>query len=252
MCLGDSNGDGFDDVCVSTCDVDPPLADPQPVPVKKSRFISFVPTNPGMQTALRVTFVDLPGEYAVWNGRAMWVTQPRDVTEQSGSDAQTPTPTFKSATLSCQQDCRNWDALGLIDVFGEAVIPSAQYLVQAIECGCDPLDEANYSVSLPVAASRYGDIVGQFDNAACSWTPPNGVVSIPLDTVADIAKFQNLPCAPRKTRADLVGVPPNRACVDLKITISDYVDTIEAFRGLPYPFSPSASDPCDALPCPNP
>ncbi len=251
MCLGDGNGDGADDFCVLLCEVDPPLMEPAPETAEKNRFLSLVATNPGMQTALRVTLSDLPGAYAIWNGGTLWVTEPRDVTEQSGSDAAEPAPAFQAAFLSCEQDCRDWGAVGALDVYGEAIVPGAQYHVQAIECGCDPLDEASYSAPLPVAASRYGDVVGQFDGAACSWTPSNGVVGIPFDTVSDMDKFRNAACAPRKARADIVGVPPNQRCIDFKITVADYVATLDAFRGLAYPFSPSAADPCDALPCPG-
>ncbi len=248
------NPDGTTDVCcdcVTTCPVaDPPAVEPSPI--AKPRTISMVPGNAGRQTALRVTLVNLPGSYAIWNGQKMWATDPRPMTEQSGSDDGVTPPTFTVANLSCQMDCRDWGALGLIDVYGEPVIPGAQYEVQAIDCACDPTDPANYSAPLPLVTSRYGDLVGMFDPVSCSWTPPNGIVAIPFDTVALIEKFKNDPCAPRKARADQVGVPPNGSCLDMKITISDIVDNLNAFRGAPYPYNPSAADPCNALPCPVP
>ncbi len=246
---GDCNGNGTPDEC-ETYLVDVP--EPEPTPIGKNRFISVVPTGPGKQTALRVVFTDLPAEYALWNGRSMWVTDPRPVTEQGGSDADSPPPTFTVAHLSCQQDCRDWSAVGPIDVFGEAIVPGARYDVQAIDCGCNSADERAYSAPLALSTSAYGDVVGPFDNASCSWTAPDSVVGIPLDTVAVIGKFRNEPCAPRKARVDLMGVPPNPSCIDLKVTVGDYTATIDAFRGMPYPFAPSAADPCDALPCPNP
>ncbi len=249
----DVNADGLIDACqVCTFVPDPPT--PETVPIDKNRYVTFLPTTPadGAQTSLRLTFTSLDGDYSIWNNRTMWISDPTTVTEQSGANEDNPPPTFTAASLSCVQDCRDWGALGQIDVFGEGIVPSSQFSVQAIKCGCDPLDESYYSTPLPLTTSRYGDIVGQFDGGDCSWTPPNGVVGIPFDTVADTDKFSNLPCAPRKASADLVGVPPNRACVDWKISVSDYVATIDAFRGLPYPFTPSDPDPCNALPCTNP
>ncbi len=227
---------------------DPPS--PEPALVDKNRFISLVPNNASRLTALRVTLSNLPGDYDIWNGKTMWVTDPRDVTEQSGESGSTPLPTFKAAYLTCQPDCRDWSAIGLIDVYGEAVIPGAQYQVQAIDCDCDFADEANYSAGLPLTTSRHGDICGPF---ASSWWPaPDGVVNIPIDTIADMDKFENQPFSPRKSRTDLVGIPPHAACVDMKITVTDYSETISAFRGYPYRFSPTAPDPCNASPCPVP
>ncbi len=225
---------------------------PEPAPVEKVRYVSLLPTNPEVQTALRLRFMDLPGSYDIWNGKAMWVTQPRRVTEQSGSVADLPSPGFTVAGLSCQPDCRDWGSLGVIDVFGEGIVPGGQYWVQSIVCGCDTFDSSNYSDPLWLYTSTYGDLVDQFDGGDCSWTAPNGIVSVPLDTVAAVEKFRDLPCAPRKVRADLVGVPPHRWCVDQKITVVDYVDTVDAFRGLAYPFSPSDPDPCHAIPCTSP
>ncbi len=246
------NADGTISVCCRCgCPVvDAPAAE---VPaVAKTRVISMVPGNAGRLTRLRVTLTNLPGAYSIWNGQKMWVTNAQTMTEQSGEAGPLPEPTFTVANLSCQSDCRDWGSLGLIDVYGEPIIPGAQYEVQAIDCSCDLAVEANYSSALPIATSRYGDVVDQFNNAACLWTPPNGVVSIPFDTVSLVDKFKNIPCAPRKARADQVGVPPNSACLDMKISISDIVDNLNAFRGIPYPYSPSAANPCDAAPCPNP
>jgi hypothetical protein len=245
----DGNCDGTGDVCDTIGLPNSPQAD---VIEAKNRYLSFAGGDSGRTQAIRVRFVDLPNEYSIWNGQSMWVTSPRDVTEQSGLDTNTPLPTFVAAHLSCQQDCRDWGSLGLVDVFGEGIVPGGQYEVDVIECTCDSLDETKYSAPLPVTTSRHGDLVGQFEGTSCSWTEANDVVAIPFDTVAAVEKFKNTPCSPRKVRADLVGVPPNRACVDQTINVTDYLATIDAFRGLPYPFSPSASNPCDALPCPSP
>ena len=54
----------------------------------------------------------------------------------------------------------------------------------------------------------------------------------------DVDKFKNLPGAPVKARADVAPEIPDQ--------IVDFVDipwVVDAFRGLPYPWGPSA-DPC--------
>ncbi len=235
----------------SLCQTDAPLAE-QPAVVPKNRYLSFIPTHPGELSALRVNFVSLPTPYNLWNFNTMWIANPRTVTENSGGTGPTPIPAFTAAQLSCTMDCRDWGALGQIDVFGEAIVPQGLYEVQAVRCACNTADEASFSPPLPIATGRWGDLVDAFDALSCLWMPPNGVVAVPFDTVADVDKFKNAACAPRKSRADVVGVPPNAGCVDQKITVSDYVATINAFRGEPYPYFPTALDPCDAFPCPQP
>ncbi len=247
LCTGDANSNGIDDACECSAP-DPPLDEPTPTP--KNRYLSFEATNTGQRTALRVTMAGLPAPYDIWNGRTMWVADPTDVTENSGASGGTPAPTFKAAHLSCDIDCRDWGALGVITVYGEAVIPDAQYDVQAVHCSCDTNSDLSFSSALALTTSAFGDLVGQFDPPSCDWTAPDGVVGIPFDTVADVDKFRNVACALRKSRADVIGVPPNERCVDRKITVSDYVATINAFLGADYPYSPSDPDPCNALPCP--
>ena len=82
------------------------------------------------------------------------------------------------------------------------------------------------------------DVAGQFDGAAGRWPPPDGTVDIITDVIAVVDKFANRPGAPRKARAD---VDPCR--VDFKIQFIDIVLTLDAFRGLAYPCSPTAA-PC--------
>ncbi|MFQ5495916.1 MAG: PQQ-dependent sugar dehydrogenase, partial [Phycisphaerae bacterium] len=45
---------------------------PEAKVTRKPRFVSFVPTNAGQQTALRLTLLSLPGPFSVWNGQQLW------------------------------------------------------------------------------------------------------------------------------------------------------------------------------------
>ena len=237
------NSDGTIDLCCS-CEacvvVDPP--DLEPVPVNKNRFISFSPTNPGRQTALRVTMVNLPGAYNVWNGHQMWVNGPTTVTELPSSAGAVPLPAFQAGTLSCQRECRDWSTVRVLNVFHESIIPGARYVVQAIDCDCDPADETRYSAPLPLATAKHGDVVGPFLLGA--WTAPDGSVDVATDVVSVLDKFGAAPTAPSKVWADL-----EPACIDRKINITDVVIILDAFGGALYPFAPSANDPCLAI-CP--
>jgi len=93
-----------------------PLMD-QP-PVLKNRYLSFTPTNPGVSTALRVTFEDLPGAYAALNDAQMWVGPPARYCHNSGQAKEPPggcgpapglpSRFFYGATLQCQPFYMDW------------------------------------------------------------------------------------------------------------------------------------------------
>ncbi|MFQ5495224.1 MAG: hypothetical protein ACE5EX_07560, partial [Phycisphaerae bacterium] len=235
----DNDCDGPIDCADPDCSGNPPcclLANP-PLPeakiTPKNRFVSLVPTNAGIQTALQVTLRALPGAYGVWSGQQLWVRNPRGVTELSGSAGAGPPPTFTVANLQCSPDCRDWGAIGLIDVFSETIVPGAVLEVRAVDCACDMTNPANFSAPLTISTSVHGDIVGSFDTVNRVWRQPDGIVTILADAISAIDKFAGRTTAPRKARVDL-----EPGCLDLVINISDVVLILDAFRGRPYPFAP--------------
>ena len=209
----------------------------------KNRAISFTPGSPGKRTALRVTLTNLPAPFNIWNGRQMWVDEPFDVSEFPGLSDATP-PTFRAAGMTCDPVCRDWGAEGLIHVDSEAIVPGAQYTVQAIHCDCDFADEADYSVPLNISTSRFGDLVGPYLLPLTKWAAPDGTVDVATDVVAVLDKFAYKPGSPKKARADL-----EPSCIDHKINITDAVLVLDAFSGGLYPYAPSGPDPCNS-PCP--
>ena len=50
----------------------------------KNRYLSFLPGDSGVITALRVTFVDLPSPFDLWNGMQLFVGEPERICENSG------------------------------------------------------------------------------------------------------------------------------------------------------------------------
>ncbi len=209
------------------CPLAEPLLPEEPV-VEKIRYITMVPQNAGRQTALRVTLANMPPLFEAYDGCQLWVSGPGAVTEASGSDGSSPPPTFMLAGFSPDPDCRDWGSIGQIDVTDNEVVPSALYEVQAIDCECDFGDESNYSAPLPIATSRWGDLVGDCGVTPC--TPPDGRVDF-IDISACVEKFKNSPVAPRKARADVASDN-----VDRKIDFVDISWVVEAFRGNVYPF----------------
>lgn len=86
----------------------------------KNRYLSFVPDDAGGDTALRVTFGNLPGAYAAMNGATMWVGPPRRYCHNSGQSVEPaggcavapglPSRVFYGATLQCAPHYQQWTA----------------------------------------------------------------------------------------------------------------------------------------------
>ncbi len=242
----DENQNGIPD----ECDLQAPMG----VGPGKIRVVSFsmpalegTVAGPGTNTAIRLTLLNLPGAYGAWSGRKMWVGPPQDVCEAGGTGpGQACPPGFsfsKFAKAQCTQHCRSdWGTLGTIHLWGEGVIGGAIYRLQAISCADDPDDENRYSDPLNAATPKWGDCCGPFQGG---WTGPDGDVDVTTDVVAVLDKFSNRPTAPIKARADVIGDVDPRVNLDLKINITDVSRVLDAFRSLPYPFSPSAATPCN-------
>ena len=149
-------------------------------------------------------------------------------------------PTFWAATLQCEPFYTDWSALGTVHIYHETIIPGGVYDLQAIKESCGIASEVNFSAPLTIGTSQYGNISGPFDEVRNVWTEPepDGAVDIVTDVLAGIAKFANRPGAPIKTRVDL-----EPATIDFKINITDITQALTAFRGLPYPFTPTTT-PC--------
>ncbi|MCH8150252.1 MAG: hypothetical protein IH987_20120, partial [Planctomycetes bacterium] len=200
-----------------TCPMsDMPLDEPQVV--RKNRYISFEPGNPGALTAIRVTHVD--------TGRQSWV-------EAHFED--NPPNIFR---LGPGPYFRDWGGVGVIDVGDCDIVPLASYLVDIMPIGCDPEDPASFSAaqdvetSVPDVNGRWGDTVGEFVDS-----PPQGTTNI-LDVVAAIRNFQVQAPFPPLSWVDMEPQVPNGI-----VNINDAFKIIIAFRGEPYPYG------CPDNPC---
>ncbi|MFQ5495882.1 MAG: fibronectin type III domain-containing protein, partial [Phycisphaerae bacterium] len=132
--LPDVNGNGVPDMC----ECPPAVPQPEVVSIAKNRYLSLSPGNVQQQTALRVTFVDLPPPFAALNGSTAWVGAPEPVSENGGSIAPIAGfADFNAATLSCTPVFLDWAAVGTVHVWHRAIIPGGVYAVQAIDDACD-------------------------------------------------------------------------------------------------------------------
>ena len=193
----------------------------------------------GPLQAVRVTFINLPAPFDVFDGVTMWVDAPREVSENGASVLPIPGfSNFQAARLVCQPHYTDWSLFGTVHVFHEAIVPLGVYHVQAINEGCGEESELNYSSPLVLTAPTWGDTIE--DATTIPPGPPNGVVEI-IDVLAVIGRFGSLPGSIVKARADLAP-----GCLDLVIDISDILNALQGFEGLDYRFEPTAPDPCDS------
>ena len=253
--LPDKNDDGIPDQCECCVSNTPNVVEiPDTVggnPLKlidtnRTLIIRMNDDDCANGQAIRVTYTNHDPDHDIWNGRQLWVTEPKLVSENGASVA--PIPGFDNsawASLECTTTpyCRtDWSSLGDIHVFHEGIRPGSEYDIQIVDCDCT-LDENAFSPSLPLPTARYGDVVRDCSKIPCS--PPEGAVNI-IDVNQIIACFTSDPDAPRKARCEM---EPN--CPDLVINITDALHGINGFNGLSYPFPPKAADACDS-PCVSP
>ena len=189
----------------------------------------------------------------------MWVQDPQEFCNKGAvRDANDPTcgpETVWGAALGCDPYYADWSVYDTVHVYHEGIVPSrytlpggpltpASYEVRVLDEGCAIAPE-NFSAALAIDSSRYGNLAGPFVNGLGrdSYTAPEGgpshSVDIGTDFLAVIEAFRGTPNAPIKPRVDL-----EFPTVDQVINITDATIVLDAFRGLPYPYSPSGPAPC--------
>ena len=119
---------------------------------------------------------------------------------------------------------------GILNVYGEMIVPGASFSVSVVAEDCDLNDPASFAnASLTMTTSTYGNVAGLCSDTGCA-VPDNGPVAI-TDALAILAKFAGVPGAIRKMRADL---EPSR--MDFYIGVTDVLQSLAAFSGLKYLF----------------
>lgn len=248
--VGDTNGDGFIDLLISAAsqsrvylikgtdlvpETDPPAADP--TGIAKTRFISFMPGNPGTQTAIRVTLQSLhhvsppytggPSvPFTGFEGQVRWVGPPAQYLESTSTGAP-----FLASILQCTPHYQDWSTVGLLHVTGSAVVPSSVYEVAHLRSSCMGSENGCTAVSdlLEIATTRWGDIDAPYNPPSATVQPDVGDIS------AMVNKFRSTPGAPIKARALLAGDPSGNLNLSLDLSFAHISACVDAFRGLAYP-----------------
>ncbi len=237
VCLGDNNGDGYDDACVTCTPTPPPLPDPKFVDIgfgTKNRYLTFR-TDVDINMAIKIRIVYLPPPYDEYIGDEWWVTLPVQTAEASGSNGPEPPPYLFASTLTCAgPQYHDWSVYPKIDVYHAAIVPRGIYEVQAIADDCDPSNPDDYSDPLTVTMSKSGDIVGNNGCPVVPCDPPQGVVDF-VDISSCVEKFKNTPLSPQKARADIIASDIAQPSPDRIVDFVDISCIVEAFRGAPCP-----------------
>lgn len=201
------------------------IATAEPAANVKGRYLSFIPANPGVQTALRVRMTNMPAPFEAFNNQTRWLGATRQMTEESGSSGSAPSPTFTTANFQCTPLCDDWGNKGLIHAFDRAIVPGATYEIEAVICDCGTANETAFSLPLPIDTAVWGDLVGNGPG-----TSPDGTVDF-RDIQEEVAKFKNIAGAPIKARTDLTPDIP-----DGLIDFIDIQEMVVAFKGGPFPY----------------
>lgn len=212
----------------------------------RNRILSVQGGNPGLPTAMRVRFVNLPIPFDVLNGTSMWAGPPIEICGNSGQNASVapadcgpaqgsppdqPGPTSFFSLLQCDPFYVDWSQFGVVNIHHQNIVPSSIYEIQSISDNCEPLDESSFSEPLTVITSLWGDVVKDCTISPCP--PPDGSVDIVTDVTAILDSFRNTPGAPSKSRTDIEPAP-----LDFKINFTDVTLCLGAFSGAEYPFDP--------------
>jgi hypothetical protein len=222
----DVNGNGIPDECECTTET---VLPPATAGALKNRYLSVIGSNPGLQTAVRVTPTSALAGFEIIEGKHFWLSVPRDVSEVPSANDDTP-PVFTGANLQCTPHYMDWSTVGLVQVFDDEIIPATTYEIQTVIDGCSIDFEPNFSDALVLQTTPvWGDVVGDFSGS--EWTAPDGVTDF-LDIASIVESFKGEPASPVKARSDIAEEGP-----DAIIDFLDISACVEAFKGESYPFA---------------
>lgn len=206
------------------------------------RAISFTPpAASGSASAIRVTLDSLHHVYPSYTGgpslpftsfegEVRWVGAPTQYIESTASGIP-----FMAAQLQCAPHYQDWSTVGMLHVFGSAIVPSSAYHVEMLADSCQGDENTCTDVSSPLAlvTTRWGDV-------ATPYNPPSTTVQPDVsDIAAQVAKFRSVPGALIKARALLAGeiVFGNITSLSTDFGFEHIAACVDAFRGKPYPYA---------------
>ena len=171
-------------------------------------------------------------------GCIRWVGPPIEYVESSASGIP-----FYASQLQCSPHYQDWSTVGLLHITGSAITPSSLYEVNSVAASCDGIESTCTAVSasvLEIATTRWGDV-------RTPYNPPDPSVQPDIsDVSALVDKFRSVAGAPIKARGLLAGEAGNAfgeitdAVLDVDFSFSHISACVDAFRGVPYPYTVAA------------
>ncbi len=207
----------------------------------KCRYLAFEPEPAGELTAVRVTLTSLNrptvpngsilSDFSDFEGQVRWLGPPMDFPERTSSPA-----TFRGAALQCAPYFTDWGSLGVIQVFGDAVLPSSEYTVRQLPISCQstPDDEQCYTAPVMLRTAQWGDVFSPYARIDQPLQPDM------VDLAQIIDAFRGLISSPSKTQVQLRG---NVVDVLKDVNFVDVTLAADAIRRLPYPYPGPTSCP---------
>lgn len=195
-----------------------PLNSPsqEPSPIKKNRYISLIPTNPGRQTALKVTLTSLhhfsslnAPDFSAYENQVRYIGPPQEYTDSTLFGT-----TFIASPLVCEPYYQDWSNINLLHIFGDEIVPSSIYNIVSI-------NQNQESIPLVVETTQWGDIDG------------NNQVNV-LDISKIVDKVKDLPGALSKVQTQLEPQNLNPAA---NVNVLDIATAVDSLKSKPYPFS---------------
>ncbi len=216
----------------------PPAQAPWPHYVRKNRYVSFSPNNPGANIAIEVSMADGPGV----TGTLGWVGEPYDAGcfEDDGTPTGRPCADEFVARVVNDPVYREWPE-DVVHVGDCEIVPLAVYELRVTGDGVVFGPPFEVATILRPDAKFFGDIVGVFVG---EYSAPNGNVNI-TDIHALLFCMQETDSAPPRTWCDLrglgIGSPPN-----FLANVSDLQQILKGDQGLTFlDAHPDNRDPAD-------
>lgn len=204
-----------------------------------SRYVAFEPGQLFDSSAVKVTLTSIyrPGppvaagedrDFSALEGEVRWLGPPTNYPDNA------PGSNSVASRLQCTPHYANWGALGTIQVYGDAIVPSSIYAFQQCSSGVDPDNPACFGPIQKNHTGQWGDVTAPFARSDQAAQPDMTDIAVIVDA------FRGIPGAAPKALTHLRGAVPDPATL---INFADVQHAVYAVMGFAYPYPVPASCP---------
>ena len=229
-----------DAACADVCCVQAATPSPEPNAQPQNRYLAFTPGNAGRRTAFRVKLAGLqhpfpanspsspPLDYSSFEGQSRWIGPPGVYNGNASGTSQ-----FFGSVLQCSPFSHDWAGIELLQVTGEAIMPSSWYEVEALDEGCLNAfgGASGFSAPLTLTTARWGDIAPGYQDPLAPYPPTQPNV---LDIAGVVDHVRGTGGALRKPQ---VQIQPNTVNPAVNLNVLDAATAVDAVKGAAYRFA---------------